>query len=186
MNDSITNYLRADEKVLWKGRPQQGIRFTGRDIVLVPFTLVWSGGALTAFWNMPMDEVGLPFVLFPLIFLIAGTYVTVGRFIHDAWARSNIEYALTDRRVLILKGWPGGDLTALDIVRIDRVGLKTESGERGDVTFGDEPSLFAFNRSFRGVFGLWVPSLEGVARFQGIENARRIFDQVETIRARAG
>lgn len=185
MNDSITNYLRADEKVLWKGRPQQGIRFTGRDVFLVPFTLLWSSFALMAFWNMPIGEFGLPFVLFPLIFLLAGAYFTVGRFIHDAWARSNIEYALTDRRVLILNGWPGGDLTALDIVRIDRVGLKARSGERGDITFGEEPSMFAFSRSFRGSFGLWVPSLDGTARFQGIENARRIFDQVETIRARA-
>jgi hypothetical protein len=186
VSETIGGYVRADEKLLWKGRPQQGLRFTGQDIFMVPFSLVWGGGVLAFMiggWGF-LGEAGFPFVLFPLIFGVAAIYITIGRLVHDAWIRSNIEYALTDRRVIILKTGLGSDLTTLDINRIDQIRFKPR-GDRGEIIFGPEPSIFGFGgRSFRSSFAMWTPSLSETPSFMGVENARRLYDQIEGLRAR--
>lgn len=186
MNTGIGGYVRAGEKLLWRGRPQQGLRFYGRDLFAVPFSLVWGGMALSFlfFDGAPMGEAPLPFRVIPLIFGVLAVYITVGRFIHDAWVRSNIDYALTDRRILILRRGFGEDLTALDIGRLEVVRLKG-SGDRGDIVFGQEAGFFGFGgRSFRNSFSLWVPSLSETPAFLGVDGARRLFDQIEGLRAR--
>lgn len=186
MSEAIGGYVRADEKLLWKGRPQQGIRLTGQDVFMVPFSLIWGGGVLSffIFGGDSIAGMGFPFVLFPLIFITVAIYITVGRLVHDAWIRSNIEYALTDRRVIILKTGLGSDLTAVDISRIDQIRFKPR-GDRGEIIFGPEPNLFGFGgRSFRSTFAMWVPSLSETPSFLGVENARRLYDQIEGLRAR--
>lgn len=188
MSEGIGGYLRADEKLLWKGRPQQGIRLGGHDVIMIPFSLLWGGGvvAIFAVGGGEIAAQGFPFVLFPLIFGVAAFYITIGRLIHDAWIRSNIEYALTDRRVVILKTGIGSDLTTLDIGRIDQINFKPR-GDRGDIVFGPTQGLFSFGaRSFRNGFALWTPSLSDTPQFIGVENARRLFDQIEGLRAQAG
>lgn len=187
MSEGIGGYLRADEKLLWKGRPQQGIRLYSQDVFMLPFGLLWAGMVVLIFgmgWS-EFSAMPFPFALFPLIFGVAAVYVTIGRLIHDAWIRSNIEYALTDRRVVILKTGIGSDLTTLDIGRIDQIKFKPR-GDRGDIVFGPTPSFFGFGaRSFRASFAMWTPSLSDVPQFIGVENARRLFDQIEGLRAQA-
>jgi len=187
VSDEIGSYLRADEKLLWKGRPQQGIRFAGSDLFAVPFSLLW-GGMVVGIFGLGGGEIasaGFPFVLFPLIFGLVAFYVTIGRLIHDAWIRSNISYALTDRRVVILKTGIGSDLTTLDIARLDQINFKPR-GDRGDIVFGPTQGFFSFGpRSFRSSFAVWTPSLSDTPQFIGVENARRLFDQIEGLRAQA-
>ena len=188
MSDPVGSYLRSDEKLLWKGRPQQGLRLYGQDVFMIPFSLIWGGGVLAAFTvgGTAFAAMPFPFVLFPLIFGVAAIYITVGRLIHDAWIRSNTEYALTDRRVLILKSGLGSDLTALDVGRIDQVRFKPR-GDRGDIVFGRESGLFGLfgARSFKASFALWVPAMSDTPQFIGVEKARRLYDQIEGLRAQA-
>ncbi|MFN3557800.1 MAG: hypothetical protein ACK4UQ_00840 [Brevundimonas sp.] len=187
MSEGIGGYLRADEKVLWRGRPQQGIRFVGQDVFMVPLSLLWAGGVVAIFsvGGGEITGMGFPFMLFPLIFGVAAFYITIGRLIHDAWIRSNIEYALTDRRIVILKTGLGSDLTTLDIGRLDQISFKPR-GDRGDILFGPAQSFFGFGgRSFRNSFSLWTPSLSETPQFIGVENGRRLFDQIEGLRAQA-
>lgn len=189
VSDTIGGYLRADEKLLWKGRPQQGLRFYGQDVFVIPFSLVWTGIVLSFFLpgGIPLSEGGVLFMIVPTMFAVFAAYFTVGRLIHDAWVRSNIEYAVADRRVLILKTGLGADLTTLDIGRIDQIRFKPR-GDRGDLVFGPEPALFGLfgARSMRGSFAMWVPALSETPQFLGVDNARRVFDQIEGLRARSG
>ncbi len=188
MSDGVRGYVRADERLLWTGKPQQGLRFSGGDVFMIPFSLVWGGGVLASFiaGGSSFSGAPFPFMLFPLIFGVVAVYITVGRFIHDAWIRSNIDYALTDRRILILRRGLGEELTALDIGRVETVRLKGR-GDRGDIVFGQEPAWYGFGRrSFRSSFAMGVPSLSETPAFLGIDGARRLFDQIEGLRARAG
>lgn len=187
MSETISSYIRADEKLLWQGKPQQGLRLGGQDVFMVPFSLLWGGMVLSFLVTGVFSAaVGFPFVLFPLIFGAAAVYVTVGRLVHDAWIRSRIEYALTDRRIIVFQRGFGGEVTTLDIGKMDQVRFKPR-GERGDIFFGRNPGLLSFfgAQSFRSSFALWVPSLSETPQFLGVENARRVYDQIEGLRAAA-
>ena len=185
--ETIGSYIRADEKLLWRGRPQQGLRLGGQEFVLAPISLLWGAIVLWMLLSGGFSTArGLPFVLFPLMFALAALYVTLGRFVHDAWLRSRIEYALTDRRVIVLRRGLGDEVTALDLGKLDQVRFRPR-GQRGDIFFGPSPrGLNVFGtQGFRSGLALWVPSLSETPQLMGVENARRLYDQIEGLRAAA-
>lgn len=165
------------ERVLWSGQPGQGIRLSPQDAYLIPFSLMWGGFAL--FWNVGVWTEGAPlfFRLWGLPFLVAGFYVAVGRFAHDAWLRARTYYAVTDRRIVICRG---------DKVRsIDRTALPLlDMEERGDgsgtIWFGERESLFG-----RGQWGIWTPSTGTTPRFQCVPHVRSIYELISAQPVRA-
>ena len=78
--------LLKDEKVVWAGQPDRRFRFTGGDIFLVPFSILWGGFAL--FWEAGV--LGLfdghpelnPGALFGIPFVLIGQYFIWGRFLY--------------------------------------------------------------------------------------------------------
>ena len=39
--DFCRRYMTEDEYILWKGHPEKGNIFTGREAVMLPFSIVW-------------------------------------------------------------------------------------------------------------------------------------------------
>ena len=46
----LTDRMLTGERILWSGRPAQGLLFTSRDVFLIPFSLLWGGFAV--FWEI--------------------------------------------------------------------------------------------------------------------------------------
>ncbi len=116
MSDAdFTGRPLEDEKVLWSARPGQGLLFTGRDGLLIPFSLLWGGFA--AFWETSVIQKGAPllFRLWGVPFVLLGLYFIVGRFAVDAWLRSKTYYAVTNQRILIARSGPFGNFTAVNL-----------------------------------------------------------------------
>jgi len=93
-----------DGSVLWKGKPKQGIVFTGSDIFMIPFSVLWAGFAV--FWEISVLRIKaapIIFTLWGIPYVLAGIYITVGRFIHNYLNRKNTEYFVTDKRIIIVK-----------------------------------------------------------------------------------
>lgn len=64
--------LLKDEKILWTGQPDPRRFFTGADVFLIPFSLLWGGFAI--FWEMlVMDNGDLFSMLFGIPFVVIGT-----------------------------------------------------------------------------------------------------------------
>ncbi len=124
-----TTVLGPDEIVLWKGRPKRGIVFVVSDVLLIPFSAFWAAiagqGAIRTLWN-PANSGG--FFLHSLLFLAAGSYITIGRFLADAIYRSRLRYVVTNQRVIIVNGLPGGKVTSVDR---SAVSLRLEEGSNG-------------------------------------------------------
>ena len=126
----FTAHLESGEKLLWTGRPQQGLMLRSQDWALIPFSAVWAAGALIGGWRhifTPLTspegftDVTRPQFLLWLAFVIAGVYLLAGRVLTydagwhtpdaldragrvltDTLVRANLWYALTDRRALVL------------------------------------------------------------------------------------
>jgi len=67
------------ETVVWSGRPAQGLPFTSRDWLLIPFSLLWCG--FTIFWEttvLSLPEAPLFMKLFGAAFVLIGLYFVRG------------------------------------------------------------------------------------------------------------
>jgi hypothetical protein len=173
--DSFRGKLLSGERIVWAGQPMTGLMFTARDLFLVPFSVVWCGFAIV--WTAAAAFGGAgPFALFGLIFVAVGLGITVGRFLVDAWLRRSTRYALTNRRVLILRTAPTADFVALPLDRLPQARLTERKDGRGTIRFGPQASLFNFGGSG---FSIWVPSLDPTPQFIGITDAAKVFDLVQ-------
>src|SRR5438067_12634035 len=123
----IERYLNAGERLLWVGRPPQGIMFRQSDWVAIPFSLMWGGFAIcwecAASGVVSRGRLNLCPATFGLPFVAIGLYMIIGRFFHDAWQRRRTWYALTDHRALILLvgqtlSLKGVQLAEMPVVRV--------------------------------------------------------------------
>ncbi|CDX45591.1 hypothetical protein P9273_27695 [Mesorhizobium sp. WSM4935] len=102
----------------------------------------------------------------------------------DAWLRQRIYYAVTNRRILILRRAPSANFTSIDLERVPDVQLTGETATRGTLRFGASASPYPFSR-----MNGWFPAFDPVPQFLGIEQPRRVFDLIMKTRrddARAG
>jgi len=176
--DDISGRLLAGEQVVWSGRPRQGLFFTPRDVLLVPFSILWGGFAI--FWEYSVLSIGakvhsrppLFFALWGVPFVLAGLFLIFGRFLLDAYVRKETIYALTNRRILISRSGPFQKFYTLSL---DRLPGLTLSGS-GTIIFGEADTLLT-RRGFTG----WIPSLSPTPQFLAIENADGVFNQIQQL-----
>ena len=168
----FAGHLLAGEKVLWSGRPWQGLMLTRRDALMIPFSLVWGGFAI--FWesNVVSMKAPLVFKLFGIPFVVIGLFLIFGRLPLDAWLRSRIHYALTDRRALILRDGAWGSFKALALDRLPETALLEGANGRGTIRFGAQAT---FRSGYGNGAGFWVPALDPTAQFLRIDDVRRVF-----------
>jgi hypothetical protein len=96
---ALSAELRRSEKLIWSGRPRQGVFLTQRDAGMIPFTLMWGG--FSVFWEFKAVSSGGPlfFDLWGVPLVLVGLYMIVGRFFSEAMLRSRTYYGLTRRPI---------------------------------------------------------------------------------------
>lgn len=105
MNDpqrTAREHLRPDEQLYWAGAGDPSKVFSGRDGLLVPFSVLWCGFAV--FWEANALTSGAPvfFALFGGAFVLIGLHLVFGRFFVKRHRKRSTTYALTNRRALII------------------------------------------------------------------------------------
>jgi hypothetical protein len=168
----VRTQLLPDEKIIWKGEPFHGILLRPIEGFLIPFSLLWAGFAV--FWNVSVWQSGADFFfkLFGLPFLIAGLYVTVGRFLIDMSIRKGTTYFVTNKRVLIAKG---SMLKSLDIKRLPSLELDERSDGSGTIRFGASSGLFSGANNF----GIWQPASDTTPQFIRVARVRSLYDLIQ-------
>lgn len=165
------------ETVVWSGRPAQGLMLTGRDWLLIPFSLIWCGFVI--FWEtrvLSLPQAPLFFKLFGAAFVLIGLYFVAGRFLLDVWVRSGTQYVLTNKRVLIARSWPFAKLTALSLNRLPETSLVEGANGRGTIRLGRPMPYYGLGYGYSS----WTPSLDPTPAFLGIEDARSVFEQIQS------
>jgi hypothetical protein len=176
--DRVRPYLLTGERILWSGQPKQGLALSARDTFLIPFSLMWGGFAI--FWNVMVwsfpsmggGDPGWFFKLWGLPFLIAGLYLIAGRFFHDAHIRKKLIYAVTNQRILILRG---SKITSLDLHRLPRLELTEHRDGTGTLAF--EASNFGAWGGMNG-FSRWLPAAGAAAQFFRINEPRKVYELI--------
>src|SRR5688500_13371274 len=97
--------LVAEEKLVWTGQPQQGVKFRCLDVLTLPFGLIVPGFA--AIWEImafsgpielsahqTIDGVILHGV--GILLVLLAVYLLFGRYIFDSRRRAHTFYGITD------------------------------------------------------------------------------------------
>jgi hypothetical protein len=170
----FTGRLLKGEKIVWCGRPAQGLLLTRRDWLLIPFSLFWGG--FFVFWERGVLDANAPILmkLWGVPFLLIGVYLVAGRFLLDAWIRRGVYYAVTDKRVLILRSGPFSKFSAVSLDQLPDANLTERADGRGTIRFGTAAPYRA-DSGFSG----WTPTLDSTPQFLAIEDARTVFDHIQ-------
>jgi hypothetical protein len=88
--------LLPGERLLWAGRPSNGVILRAQDAYLIPFSLLWGGFAI--FWEMSASGFLNWNTWYPV--RPVGQYFIWERFVVASYLRKRTFYAVTDRRVL--------------------------------------------------------------------------------------
>src|SRR6516165_10854951 len=94
-------------------------------------------------------------------------------------SRRGMNYAVTDKRVLILRSGPFGKFSAIRLDQLQDANLSERPDGRGAIRFGAVAPYW----TGRG-FSYWTPSLDPTPQFIAIEDARKVFDHIQGAVAR--
>jgi hypothetical protein len=171
--------LLSGESVLWTGRPNFGVIFHSDDWYMIPFSLLWGGFAI--FWESGVlgywghSSKGTPSIfmaLWGIPFVVFGQYMIWGRFLHDAWKKRRIYYAITNRRVLILQGWKRKtSSTYLEAIPT----IEREGEVRGTLWFGPKyPVIAGRGQQTRGMSRFSIGDVPVFADIDDVEAVYRL------------
>jgi hypothetical protein len=168
----LTRELGADERLLWSGRPKQGLMFRPSDLFLVPFSILWCGFAI--FWEATVitSDAPLFFKLWGVPFVLVGLYMVFGRFIADSSERRRTVYGLTNERVIIISGLFKRTVKSLNLRTLSDASLTERADGSGTITLGPSGGYAWFGSSWPGSRQAAPPALEG------IDNARTVYGQL--------
>jgi hypothetical protein len=170
----ISKELASGERLLWCGRPKQGIILRGSDTFLIPFSLLWCGFAI--FWEVSVITTRAPFFfkLWGIPFVVVGLYFVFGRFFVEARQRNKTYYGLTDKSIIIVSGLFHKKIRRLNLRTLSDLSLNESKENRGTITFGPTPPFYSWfgGGGWPGMGHMAVPS------FDMIENARSVYDLV--------
>ena len=175
--DALAQELRAEidpqERLIWTGAPQPGLRFERGDLFAVPFSFLWGGFAI--YWMVGVVTSGAPtfFVLFGIPFVAIGVYLIVGRFFTDSLRRARTRYALTNERALILSRFMGRTLQSVsveDMGSVELIGVKTIRLTRDPI-----PSAGMLPRS-------WSMTRGRGSAFEDVEDAPAVLARIRELR----
>ena len=143
--EQLQPVLQPGERVVWSGRPDPGVIFTAADAYLEPFYVIWTSSAVFAFFNF-QGSPGAGFAaVIPLLFMVIGIYLVFGRFAVKAAGKRRTAYAVTDRRVLVVRG----SNVAESPLGVQKTTRRARNGKHMSITFGavTRMSIFGQNRS---------------------------------------
>lgn len=129
--NSIEDVLNNDEKVLWQGKPNAKSYIWAAAIKMLPIAIIWLifDGTFIFFISVGMAQGDIPLAILGFIipfFLLHLTpvWIWIANTVRAVREVKNLEYAITDRRVIIRSGLIGIDFKFINYTEIDSVNVK--------------------------------------------------------------
>lgn len=139
----IKNHLLEGEKPLWQGRPNKKMRFFPAERFNIILGIIWT--VFGVLWMMiafsVLGETERRFSLasiFPALaipFLAIGVYLAIVLPLRILITRKEIQYALTDKRVMIIYIGKKEEIKSFNYSEIQNLNFGCDEDENGFVTF---------------------------------------------------
>ncbi len=175
----IQEELTSGERLIWTGRPKQGVIFRSHDLFFIPFSLLWCGFAI--FWEtmailMNVNDIGIIGIIFPIFglpFVLVGLYLVFGRFFYDAKKRRNTFYGLTDKRIIIITDVFCKIIKTIELKTLTEISIKAKKDGSGTICFGNIDLLYSMFLMSR------FPAPDtSTPRLDMIENVREVYNMI--------
>jgi hypothetical protein len=182
--------LLFDERLLWAGRPRQGLLLRASDVLAIPFSFMWGGFAL--FWEYEVFNTKAPvfMLLWGLPFVAIGLYMMVGRFFADSLRRARTYYGLTNQRVIILVKGGTRKTVAIPLEQLGGMQLQERQDGTGDIVFGSLASPNALGMAAQRQRSVALPTFELIADVRNVYNriteAQRLKAKIPAARNESG
>lgn len=128
---SIDEVLEKNEQVLWRGKPKKSAYILGAFLKMLPVALIWlifDGGIILMLVkeNVLGDAPAFASVFLIVFFLfhLAPVWIWLGNIITASIQHKNLEYAFTNKRIIIKSGIIGIDIQNVYYSEIESVNLK--------------------------------------------------------------
>ena len=129
--NSIEDVVNSDEKVLWRGKPNANSYILANMFKMLPIALIWLifDGTFIYFLAQGMASGSVPlsilWFIVPFFLLhLTPVWLWLGKTIKAAREVRNMEYAITDKRIIIRSGMIGIDFKFINYTEIDSVNVK--------------------------------------------------------------
>jgi PH (Pleckstrin Homology) domain-containing protein len=129
--------LEPGERLLWSGRPGQGLRLREADWFAIPFTVGFFGFTVFFAFFDPSRHDSWPSLIVRAWLLVGGFYIAIVRIPLDAWRRANTAYGITDRRAIIRRGL-FGRTKSMPLIEVPAILVTRHGSGEGDVVFDTE------------------------------------------------
>ena len=110
-NNKIEDFLNEDEQILWRAKPKKSAFIWSKILNMLPFALIWLAfdgafiGLMVSFDLFSSMPVGL--IIFLVVFFLLHLtpfWIWLSNVITATAQHKNIEYAFTDKRIIIRTG----------------------------------------------------------------------------------
>lgn len=110
-NNKIEDFLNEDEQILWRAKPKKSAFIWSKILNMLPFALIWLAfdgafiGLMVSFDLFSSMPVGLIiFLVVFFLFHLTPFWIWLSNVITATAQHKNIEYAFTDKRIIIRTG----------------------------------------------------------------------------------
>lgn len=129
--NNIDDVLNNDEKVLWRGKPNAKSYVLAAMLKMLPIAIIWIifDGAFIVGISIGMTRGDIPlgvlgFVIPFFLLHLTPVWVWIANTVKAVKEVKNLEYAVTDRRIIIRSGMIGIDFKFVNYTEIDSVNIK--------------------------------------------------------------
>lgn len=138
----ISSVITEGENVLWQGKPKKSAFVAGRVLGMLPFALLWLviDGAFIALLCVFGSELPLPLIIGMCVFFLfhlLPVWIWITNIVTANKMHKNIEYAFTDKRIIVKSGIIGIDFKNVfyaDIISVNlKVGIIDRICKTGDI-----------------------------------------------------
>ena len=173
---ALSPHLNPGERLLWFGRPKQGILLRGEDAWLMPFSPIWCFFSFPGAFSRLVSGSG-GFSLFDLVSTVTGIYLLIGRFLIDMWLRAHTYYGLAEGRALIVTGGFSQQLRSINLKTLSDLKLTMRRGGTGTIELG-RPKFSIFGPRYSRATSVPGAGQYLPPAFEAIPDARRVYDLI--------